>query len=287
MLFCTNCGNPIKEGETHVCPAAPASSTGLPSSSSPSPAPNPIPSSEPIPAHTPPSSAGSTAKDYGTLVKGELSKFEKGTLLGLLKNPMSALQLRGETDLRYGLMGLAASLIGYMLWAWSFKRNLLHTLFEMSGGGSSSEWRDGYSEISKQFAILSPLFVIGLVSLIALIVGALGLGSWLGTNKISGKEALAKLGSVQLAIGAGFLACALMMFVSLRLGLLLLIVALLSAWALTLLASVQLFRVSSERMLPMVALFALVMVAAIAITFNLQVQAGIENLLGSTLGDFL
>ncbi|WP_172254027.1 hypothetical protein [Saccharibacillus deserti] len=281
MSFCTKCGSPIQEGETHICQP--------PASSPPPPTSAPLyDSQQPQTGQQQPYAPGDAGtKDYGTLVKGELSKFEKGTLLGLLKNPMSALHMHGESDLRYGLMGLAASLIGFMLWAWSFKRNLVHTMFELMGGGSPSEWRDAYSEAGEQFNIISPLFVVGLVSLAALIGGAILLGSWLGTHKVSGKESLTKLGSVQLAAGAGFIACALMMFVSMRLGLLLLAVVMLSALALTMFASAQLFRVSAERILPFVALFTLLMLAAIAITFNLQVQAGIENMLGSTLGDFL
>ncbi|NGZ75277.1 hypothetical protein [Saccharibacillus alkalitolerans] len=277
MSFCTNCGSPITEGQTHVCQASVPS---VPASQQASSQASPQDSQQaPQQASQPSGFAGGepNARNYGELVKGELSKFEKGTLLELLKNPLSALQLRGESDLRYGLIGLAASLIGYMLWAWSLKRNVIHTVFELSGGGSRSEWREGYKYASDQFAILSPMFVLGLVSLIALTAGAILLGGGLGTHKVSWKESLAKIGAVQLSVGAGFLVSALMLFVSLRFGFVVLTVVVLSALALTLFAAAQLFRVSQARILPLVGLFMLLVVAVTAITFNLQLQAAFEK----------
>ncbi|GGO06509.1 hypothetical protein [Saccharibacillus kuerlensis] len=282
MAFCTNCGRPLTEGENHVCEVqTPVQPSLQPSVQNSVPSPM-FEHQSGQPAYS--SNTGSNTKDYGTLVKGELAKFEKGTLLGLLKNPFSALHLRGESDLRYGLIGLLASLIGYMMLAWSFKRNALYTVFELSGGGSRSDWRKGYAEFSDQFDVLSPIFVMGLVSLIALTAGAILLGNGMGTYRTSWKEGLAKIGSAQLVVGAGFLICALLMFVSLRLGFIALLIVLLTALALTLFVSAQLFHVAQARLLSFIALFTALMVAVIAITFNLQVQAGIENMAADLLG---
>lgn len=265
MKFCTNCGSPIREGEAHVCAqTAPQAHTENTSSEL----------IRPIQAAPNPTLRAAQA---------ELSKVEKTRLMELLKNPLSALQLRGETDLIYGLMGLAASLIGYMIWAWSFKRNIIHTLYGIMG--ISQSWDSAYAEANEQFAVLKPMFITGLASLAFLIIGAILFGRWLGQSKASWKEGLTALGGVQLVSCAGFLISALMLFVSLKIGMVLFIVVALSTMALTAYSAIQFFRISPNRVMQFIALFVLLQVVAVLLAMDFSATQALGEFKDSFLNE--
>ena len=257
MKFCTNCGSPIQEGEVHVCSQEAASTV-------------PAPSAQPI-------------RTVPAPPRPDLSSVDKSRLTELLKNPLSALQLRGETDMAYGLIGLAASILGFMAWAWSFKRNIIHTLYGMMGIGQS--WESAYSEANEQFAVLKPMFMTGLASLVFLLVGAILFGKWLGQHKTSWKEGVTVLGAVQLVSGAGFLVSALMLFVSLKIGLVLFAVVLLATLALTAYASLQFFRVPQHRVLHFMLLFVLLQVVAVLLAMDFSANQAVGDFKDSFLNE--
>ncbi|OWA34002.1 hypothetical protein B9G55_16835 [Saccharibacillus sp. O16] len=259
MKFCTNCGSPVQEGEIHVC------------------------SQETVPAPVP--TVVSSNPSASSSPRAALDKVDKSQLLGLLKNPLSALQLRGEADLIYGLIGLAASLIGFLAWAWSLKRNLIHSLY--SAMGITQSWGSAYSEASEQFAVIKPMLITGLASLVFLMVGAILFGRWLGQNKASWKESLTPLGAVQLVSGAGFLVSALMLFVSLKFGLTLFIVVMLATLLLTAYTALQFFRIPQHRVVQFMALFVLLQVVAVLLAMDFSANQAVGDFKDSFMDGLL
>jgi hypothetical protein len=66
-------------------------------------------------------------------------------LLNLLKNPMSALNMRGDqTGMLYGIIGMASSIIGFWLFGLGIKQMFYSGLGMMSGLFSISAWGAGH-----------------------------------------------------------------------------------------------------------------------------------------------
>lgn len=245
MSFCTKCGQQLQPNEIHTCvsPEQPSVNATL-SSSTPS-TPSPI---------------LTTARDH-------LANVDKHKILNLMKNPMSALQLRSESDLLYGVLGLVVSLLGFVLWAWSFKHQLIKLMI-LGFGSLINDEKESYREASEYLPIVNHMLLLGLISLIVLVGITLLLGNKMGLHKLHWKDSMVQLGGLQLISGIGFIVAALMMFISIKLSFVLLFTTLLATLALTLVAGIEMFRIHRDRIALFIGLVVLIQVCAILVVFN-------------------
>ncbi|MGE7826037.1 hypothetical protein [Paenibacillus sp. NPDC093718] len=159
------------------------------------------------------SSGASDAKTASTVqVDGQV-------LLKLLKNPMSALNMRGDqTGLIYGLIGMASSIIGFWLFGLGF-RQLIY-----SGLGM-------VSALLSNFGMGSRALLLGLFSTVILLGSFWFTGNMVTKQKLDLKEFIAKIGSFQLPFGAALIVSGLISFMSLKLAFLILVFALMTGLA--------------------------------------------------------
>lgn len=218
MAFCTKCGQQLAEGTPHDCEheqAAAAEAAPI------------VPTGMPVPA-TQPSAAAIDPK----------------RLVGLLKNPYSALQLSPDRDLVYGLVGLAASAAGFFIWAWALQAKIINSVLGMFSGlvGFSG----GLGSDSSLYA--APKFLLlGILSLAALLAALTAIGSWQGSSRQPIKDVLVKIGGIQLIGGAGFVLAAVLLLFSIQISLLAVVCALALSLIVTFSASEQLFRVPGDK----------------------------------------
>lgn len=215
----------------------------------------------------------------------ELAKIERETLFGLIHNPFSALKLRGELDLMYGLFGIFLSLGGYMLCMWSLKRNLIFSLlspFQTTRYGLE----EYYSEINERMSILSPLFVLGLVMMLALLLTSMILGNVFGKRKVTWKESITRVGAMQLIAGVGFLVVSLAMFVSVKVGILLLFVVILAILSLTMYGTLLISHIQPARIMPFIILFILAQLIVLIVISNTYTQEMFSDNINKLLLDF-
>ncbi|MDO3412595.1 hypothetical protein QWJ34_22710 [Saccharibacillus sp. CPCC 101409] len=221
----------------------------------------------------------SPAARWAESAKAGLAQIDTAKLVGLLRNPLSALKLQGDKDLPLGVIGIAASLLGFVLWAWSFKHRVIGAIY---GGFEDLGLGDFGSSMSAELPIVGPLLLTGLVSLAVLLAASYLIGVRRGEQKLDWREGLTRLGGLQLFTGALFLVGALAMFASPSLSFFLLSATLLLSLSLTLHASISAFRIAEERaflfMLPVVA----IQVCAVLIMLN-----AFSNQLGGAFGGML
>ncbi len=161
-------------------------------------------------------------------------------ILGLMKNPMSALKLDPKKHFLYGLIGLGASFVGYIIWA-------LFIAGSMRGAISlflapSSLLTGGASYAS----VMGRLIFIGIISNIALFGSIFLISMWKATDRQSIQSLLTKLGAVQYFAAAGFILAGLLSFMTFKLSLAILLITLLTVLFLTLLAAVQMYKVKEK-----------------------------------------
>ncbi|MEK0316297.1 hypothetical protein [Cohnella sp. 56] len=153
------------------------------------------------------------------------------SMLALLRNPSAALALRGAQDLPLGLLGAAASVLGFYIWVLAAQNRIEHAL----------------SFFSKLFVVslfsgslAFKLLLLALLSLIGLTAALSAVGNRLGARKRSWIEIVTCQGGSQLMFGAGYLVSAAVAFLSVKLsfaltgGLLILSLLLLAVQALEL-----------------------------------------------------
>lgn len=244
MSFCTKCGQQLQPNEIHTC-VSPESSA----------------------VNATPSPSTSTQSPILTTARDHLANVDKHKILNLIKNPMSALQLRAESDLLYGILGLVVSLLGFVLWAWSFKHQLIKLML-LGFGSLISDEKESYREASEYLPIVNHMLLLGLVSLIVLVGVTLLLGNKMGLHKLHWKDSMVQLGGLQLISGIGFIVAALMMFVLIKLSFVLLFTTLLATLVLTLVAAIEMFRIHRDRIALFIGLIVLIQVCAILVVFN-------------------
>ncbi|MGG3283074.1 hypothetical protein [Paenibacillus solani] len=221
MAFCTHCGSELEEGVAHQC------KDGLTASHTEAAA-----STEPESERSAPLPTGPTnAKTASSVqIDGQL-------LLNLLKNPMNALNLRGDqTGLIYGLIGIISSIIGF----WLFGLGVRHLFY--SGWGIMSL-------VGGNIGLGSSSLLLGLFSTVILLGSFWFTGNMITKKKLDIKEFVAKMGSFQLPFGVVLIIGGLLSFMSLQLAILVLIFALLAALAANSAAVIQLYQISSNQLI--------------------------------------
>ncbi|CAI6044637.1 hypothetical protein [Cohnella sp. JJ-181] len=131
-------------------------------------------------------------------------------LLALLRNPSAALALRGAEDLPIGLIGAAASVVGFYVWVLAVQNRVEHGLSFFSTlfmGGLFSA------------ALAFKLLLLGLLSLLCVTASLSAVGNRLGRRKRSWIEIVTHQGGSQLMFGAGYLVSSVVAFLSVKLSL--------------------------------------------------------------------
>ncbi|WP_442602173.1 hypothetical protein [Paenibacillus sp. KN14-4R] len=228
MAFCAKCGQKLAEGEVHVCNevAASASHTG-PAASTQA---NPI------------------MEDLTRAVK----QIDGNVVLTLLKNPQQGLKLQPSKDLMYGLLGIAASLIGFLIWAFIMQNKIeeffgktFGNLMMLMGGGRAPSFGSG---------IAWKLFLMGLLSIIAFLGAIYIIGNWIGSKKLSVTEVVVRLGGMQLTTGAGFVVVGLFTLINVSIGMSLMLILLLSTLLWTVMGANQMYEISEDRRISFITL---------------------------------
>jgi hypothetical protein len=221
MSFCSLCGQQIQEEGSHVCQEiAAARSEGF--------------SGRPV------------MEDLSAAVKQVDSKI----LINLLKNPQNSLALNPSRDLVYGLLGIVASIVGFVIWAWIIQKQVQDLLDSIFGGFSLFSG----IEHSVSNLIVGKLFLTGLISLAAIFVSLWLFGNRRGNRKLSFKEAIIHLGAMQYTSGACFIITGIIILINFKLGLLFLLINLLVTLLSTVTGSIDLFEVSKENRFPFIVL---------------------------------
>ncbi|MGG4090500.1 hypothetical protein [Paenibacillus lautus] len=218
MAFCTHCGKKLTEGVAHQCVDDIAANSMKYTASA----------AEPGPERTS-SSGASDAKTASTIqVDGQVLK-------NLLKNPMSALNMRGDqTGSIYGLIGMASSIIGFWLFGLGFKQLIYSGLGMMSA-------------VLSNFGMGSRALLMGLFSTVILLGSFWFTGNMVTKQKLDIKEFIAKIGSFQLPFGAALIVSGLISFMSLKLASLILVFALMTGLAANCAAVIELYRIGSSQ----------------------------------------
>lgn len=215
MAYCTQCGNPITEGESHDCTAQELAATA-------------------------------TVAQKGEFVIGSYT-LNNGVLLKLLKNPYSSLQLDPTKDILYGVLGMVVSVLGFFLWALALQKGLVDAISSALGG---LDFFGVGSTIKKKVSIAPNALLIGLVSMIGLLAILGAVGNWLGTRKAGIKEIVTYLGAMQLTFGVGYIVAAILLFVSIKFSLFLLMIGLLTTLLSTVMASHDIHSIARDKRMP-------------------------------------
>jgi len=174
-----------------------------------------------------------------TEVTDSLKQVERNKLIALLRNPLSSLQLTAKEWI-YGALGLAASFVGYLIWVLILGKKITGFIYSAIPFGGL------FAPNSLTFAIFSRMFLLGLLSLVALL-GALWLAGWWRSGMQPGwKLFVIRIGGIQYIAGAGFLLSGLLSF-HFTLSMLTLMITLLTTLALSLQGGLEASGISKEK----------------------------------------
>ncbi|QGQ96137.1 hypothetical protein EHS13_15265 [Paenibacillus psychroresistens] len=211
MVFCTMCGQELKADEVHICANNSGSATKR--------------------------GGSSLGKDISALA----SQIDKNLVLELLKNPLVGLRLDPVKDIKYGIIGLAASIIGFIIWAVLISHKIGNIVNGLFGGFSMLM---GESSLGSQ--LIGKLILIGILSIISLMVSVWGIGNWRGNRKINWAEIITRIGSMQLSFGAGFLITGILGLFSLYLSFLAIAIVAFTNLIITVLGGNELYEVEKD-----------------------------------------
>ncbi|MCR8642614.1 hypothetical protein NV379_08050 [Paenibacillus sp. N1-5-1-14] len=219
MAFCEKCGHKIQEGEVHLCNEAAATVA--------------------------PDSQGKAIQDNPMLqdLKRAVGQIDGNKVLTILKNPQMSLRLDPAKDLTYGVLGIAASIVGFLIWAIIIQNKIE----DMLGNSFGSLMMMAGGRISFGSGIAWKMFLLGILSLAALLGTVYIIGNWLGTRKLSFIEIAVKIGGMHLTSGAGFVLVGIVSLINMSVGFSLLMILLISALIWTVMGANQLMEVQEER----------------------------------------
>ena len=221
MAYCIHCGNELTDGVAHQCVN---DTSGNPMKYTAAAA---EPEQE---GRADSASAGAPHAKTSSAVQ-----VDGQVLLNLLKNPMSALNMRGDqTGMLYGIIGMASSIIGFWLFGLGIKQMFYSGLGMMSG-------------LFSDFGMGSRALLLGLFSTVILLGSFWFTGNMVTKQKLDIKEFIAKMGSFQLPFGAALILSGLISFMSLKLAFLILVLALMTGLAANSAAVIELYRMGSSQ----------------------------------------
>jgi hypothetical protein len=170
-----------------------------------------------------------------------MKQVDGNLILKLLKNPLESLQLT-EKHLVYGILGLASSLVGFLIWGLLMGKKIASLLF----GWVSILGGPGRIPASVTFELFGKLLLLGLLSTAALVASVWLIGWWKSGAMPSLKLFVTRVGSAHYIGAAGFLLAGILSF-SMNLSFLLLLITLLSLLALTLFAGQEASGTTKEK----------------------------------------
>ncbi|RJE88472.1 hypothetical protein D3P07_10740 [Paenibacillus sp. 1011MAR3C5] len=174
-----------------------------------------------------------------TEVTDSLKQVERNKLLTLLKNPLESLQLTAKEWI-YGALGLAVSFVGYLIWVLILGNKITGLLYSAIPFGGL------FAPNSLSFAIFSRMFLLGLLSLVALLAALWLAGWWRSGAQPAWKLFAIRIGGIQYITGAGFLLSGILSF-HFTLSMMALAITLLSTLALSLQGGLVASGVSKEK----------------------------------------
>ncbi|WP_127534418.1 hypothetical protein [Paenibacillus kobensis] len=233
MNYCTQCGQKRVEGEGHVCQEIAA-------------------------AHSGESLVG---KSGSNAVSNTIKQVDHHVIYALLKSPQRAASLQPDRDLIYGILGLAASIVGFMIWVWMVGKKLSSLFDDIFGFNSFLEIGSASSKITS--ILTGKLFGLAMISIVVIVAALWLIGNWTGRRKLTVKELVTYFGGSQYSFGAGFIIAGLGTIISLRVSIILVVINLLAALVMNLMFVSELAEVSRERRLTFV-------VSSIAVYFILS-----------------
>lgn len=174
-----------------------------------------------------------------TEVTDSLKQVDRNRLFALLRNPLVSLQLTAKEWI-YGALGLAVSFVGYLLWVLIVGKKITGLIYSAIPFGGL------FALNSLTFVIFGRMFLLGLLSLVALL-GALWLaGWWRSGTQPAWKLFVIRIGGIQYITGAGFLLSGLLSF-HFTLSMIALMITLLTTLALSLQGGLEVSGISKEK----------------------------------------
>ncbi len=186
-----------------------------------------------------------------------LRRLDGTIILNMLKNPMDSMYLNAGNDFVYGMIGIAASIIGFLLWISVVMNKVAFGLFGIISGKGLINHTFGH------------MFMLTLLSNVAL-VGSLWLvGRWLGSEKKSFKAIITRAGATQFIIAAGLIAAGIIALVTVKLSAVLAVIALISSFVMAIVLTMELCQVALEKrayfMISVIAMYVILFVSFTAI----------------------
>lgn len=164
-------------------------------------------------------------------------------ILNLLKNPLNGIHLT-EKHFIYGILGLASSLVGFLLWVLLMGKRLSALFFGMFGFGGGSMFRELPSSVFGE--VFGRMLLLGLLSTVALLAAVWLIGWWRSGTQPALKLFITRVGAAHYIGAVGFILAGILSL-SFNLSFLLLLITLLSLLALTLQAGMEASGVVKER----------------------------------------
>jgi len=241
MGFCTNCGRQLIQGQLHVCGAE---------------AEREVPVERHIAASSSAASGNNEGAENGVsrVLTDTMKQVDGHVILKLLKNPQAGLLLNPGKDFIYGVLGIAASIVGFLLWGWMVGIRI-NDMFSPSLNFGGLSGLDGFQvkPSSMVGTVVGKVFLTGIGSMAAFLASIWLIGSWRGERKLSIKSFVTHAGSMHYASGAGFVLAGVVGLMNIKLSIFLLVINLLIMLLLSYVTAIELFGIAKVRQLSFIA----------------------------------
>lgn len=175
--------------------------------------------------------------------------FDMKIVVQLLRNPFKSAQLAPDSQWLYGILGVAASAVGFVLWSMTIVTTLVAAFLNPLAAFGAPSLGFG-TWIGMFFRML----FLGVLSQAVLLGAMWFFGNMLGTHKNDWKKAVTVLGGGQWIFGAGYLAAAILGAILGQIGLLIALITLLCNLIFIVVSSLELYTfASTERRSRMIA----------------------------------
>ncbi|MFF3924164.1 hypothetical protein [Paenibacillus lactis] len=164
-------------------------------------------------------------------------------ILNLLKNPLNSIHLT-EKHFIYGILGLASSLVGFLLWTLLMGKRIASLFFAMFGFGGGGLFSELPSSVYGE--VFGRMLLLGLLSTVALLAAVWLIGWWRSGKQPVVKLFVTRVGAAHYIGAVGFVLAGILSF-SFNISFLLLLITLLSLLALTLHAAMEASGIVKER----------------------------------------
>lgn len=171
-------------------------------------------------------------------------KVDYQVLLGILRHPMNCVQFNASNGgLIYGVIGMAMSLLGFFLFALSLDRAISNA-FGGFGIGVA---------IMEQASLGGRSLFMGLLSILGFMASYWLVSQFVTKKKLDIKDFIAKVGSFQLVFGILFMVGAILTFISMQFGFIIIVISLLLALVCTNTLVLQLYEINASQQMKITA----------------------------------